>query len=104
MSKSIYVGNLSFDATEDDLRAMFAAHGTVTRVHVTTDRETGRPRGFGFIEMSEGGEAAIAALDGTQQGGRTLKVNESRPRGDRPGSAGGRTYGTSGGRSFRTDD
>jgi RNA recognition motif-containing protein len=89
MSKNIYVGNLSFDTTADDLRGLFAAHGEVTKAQVTTDRETGRSRGFGFVEMSGGGEAAIAALNGTQHGGRTLTVNEARPREDRPSTGGG---------------
>jgi len=95
MSKNIYVGNLPYSTTSDDLRSWFAEHGTVTRAQVATDRDTGRSRGFGFVEMSEGGEAAIAALDGAQVEGRSLKVNEARPREDRPrtGSAGGRGYG-----------
>jgi RNA recognition motif-containing protein len=83
MSKNIYVGNLPFDITSDDLRDWFAEHGAVTRAQVATDRDTGRSRGFGFVEMSQGGEEAMAALDGAQVGGRTLKVNEARPREDR---------------------
>jgi len=96
LSKNIYVGNLSFETTADDLREMFAAHGEVTKAQVTTDRETGRSRGFGFVEMSQGGEAAITALNGTQVGGRTLTVNEAKPREDRPrgASSGGRSSGT----------
>src|SRR4051812_15273063 len=89
MSKNIYVGNLAFQTTADDLRELFAAHGTVTRAQVTTDRETGRSRGFGFVEMTDGGDAAIAALNGKDVGGRTLTVNEARPREDRGGSRGG---------------
>ena len=90
MSKNIYVGNLSFDTTADDLRELFAAHGEVTRAQVTTDRETGRSRGFGFVEMASGGDEAIAALNGAQKGGRTLTVNEAKPREPRTGSGGGR--------------
>ena len=98
MSKNIYVGNLPYTTTSDDLRSWFAEHGTVNRAQVATDRDTGRSRGFGFVEMSEGGDAAIAALDGAQVEGRTLKVNEAKPREDRPrtGSTGG--YGGGGGR------
>src|SRR5271167_4012982 len=89
MSKNIYVGNLSFEATASDLETMFGAHGTVQKAQVTTDRETGRSRGFGFVEMSDGGDAAIAALNGTQMGGRTLTVNEAKPREARPSGGGG---------------
>ena len=81
--KKIYVGNLPFSATEDELNGLFAAHGEVESIALITDRETGRPRGFGFVEMSdEGAAAAIAALDGTEMGGRSLRVNEARPRRD----------------------
>jgi RNA recognition motif-containing protein len=81
MGKRIYVGNLPFNASEDDLRQLFAQHGTVESVHVVTDRETGRPRGFGFVEMGDDeAEAAIAALNGANFGGRSLRVNEARPR------------------------
>ncbi|MEE2775406.1 MAG: RNA-binding protein [Acidobacteriota bacterium] len=80
--KRIYVGNLSYDTTEDELRQVFGQHGEVSSVDLITDRETGRPRGFGFVEM-EGADAAIAALNNTQVGGRTLTVNEARPRNDR---------------------
>ena len=90
MSKNIYVGNLPFSTTSDNLRDWFAEHGTVTRAQVATDRDTGRSRGFGFVEMSEGGEAAMAALDGAQLDGRSLKVNEAKPREDRPRSGGDR--------------
>ena len=85
--KRLYVGNLSFDSSEDDVRNAFAAFGEVTSVHMVTDRDTGRPRGFGFVEMadSEQAEAAIAALNGTQLGGRELTVNEARPRPERRG-------------------
>ena len=81
--KRIYVGNLSYDTTEDELRQIFGAHGEVSSVNLITDRETGRPRGFGFVEM-EGADAAIAALNNTEVGGRNLTVNEARPRNDRP--------------------
>lgn len=80
--KKIYVGNLSYDTTPDELRQLFGQHGEVGSVDLITDRETGRPRGFGFVEM-EGADAAIAALNNTQVGGRTLTVNEARPRNDR---------------------
>jgi len=81
MAKRIYVGNLPFSATESELRDLFGQHGTVLQVDLITDRDTGRPRGFGFVEM-EGAEAdaAIKALDGTEMGGRTLRVNEARER------------------------
>src|SRR5436309_7944075 len=101
MAKNIYVGNLSFEATAADLEAAFGAHGTVQRAQIVTDRDTGRSRGFGFVEMSEGGDAAIAALNGTQLGGRTLTVNEAKPREDRPRSGGGGGGGYGGGRRDR---
>ena len=88
MSTNIYVGNLSFDTTADDLIQLFTEHGTVTKAQVVSDRETGRSRGFGFVEMSDGGEAAIAALNGAQHEGRSLTVNEAKPREDRPRGAG----------------
>jgi RNA recognition motif-containing protein len=97
MSKNIYVGNLSFQTTADDLRELFAEHGTVTSAQVVSDRDTGRSRGFGFVEMSEGGDAAIAALNGAQVGGRTLTVNEAKPREERPRSGSGGGRGGSGG-------
>lgn len=79
---SIYVGNLSFDATQDDINQVFVEYGTVKSVKVPTDRETGRVRGFAFVEMSSDAEeeAAIEALDGAEWMGRTLKVNKARPR------------------------
>ena len=86
----IYVGNLPYSATEDELRELFAAQGEVKSVSLVNDRETGRPRGFGFVEMaSEDAESAIQALDGSQMGGRTLKVNEARPRENGGGGGGG---------------
>ncbi|MFO7717062.1 MAG: RNA recognition motif domain-containing protein [Thermodesulfobacteriota bacterium] len=85
MSKNIYVGNLPFSATEDEVRATFGAYGEVTSVNLIEDRDTGRPRGFGFVEMdTDGGNQAIENLDGKDFGGRTLKVNEAKPRTQRP--------------------
>jgi RNA recognition motif-containing protein len=84
MSKNIFVGNLPFSTTSDDLRDWFAEHGEVTRAQVATDRETGRSRGFGFVEMTSGGDEAISAFNGAQLEGRTLTVNEARPREERP--------------------
>ena len=80
--KNIFVGNLSFGTTEDEIRTMFEVHGTVDRVNLVTDRETGRARGFGFVEMSNDGEgeSAIAALNGCELYGRVLNINEARPK------------------------
>ncbi|MBD1840913.1 RNA-binding protein [Coleofasciculus sp. FACHB-64] len=88
---SIYVGNLSYDVTEADLTGVFAEYGSVKRVQLPTDRETGRPRGFGFVEMSTEAEetAAIEALDGAEWMGRDMKVNKAKPREDRSSSDGG---------------
>lgn len=87
--KKIYVGNLPFTATEDEVRNLFADHGELESVNLITDRETGRPRGFGFVEMSsESADAAIKALDGKEMGGRTLRINEARPRNENGGSHG----------------
>ncbi len=99
MGKRIYCGNLSFQSSQDDLRALFAAHGEVTDVHLVMDRETGRPRGFGFVEMAteEQAKAAIAALDGQSVGGRNLKVNEAQAREERGGGGGGGGRGSYGG-------
>ncbi len=81
MTKRIYVGNLPFSATEEDIRQLFEAHGAVHSVTLITDRDTGRPRGFGFVEMDdEPARAAITALSGTEMGGRNLNINEARPR------------------------
>ena len=91
MSKRIYVGNLPFSASEDDVRALFAAHGEVISVALITDRETGRPRGFGFVEMDDAGATkAIETLDQTDMQGRNLTVNEARPQQNRGGGGGGR--------------
>ena len=82
MTKNVYVGNLSFDTTQDRLQELFEAHGQVATVNVITDRDTGRPRGFAFVEMmtEEGARAAIGALDGQEVDGRALKVAEAKPR------------------------
>jgi RNA recognition motif-containing protein len=88
--KNIFVGNLSFGATEDAVRTMFEAYGAVDRVSIITDRDTGQAKGFGFVEMSANADAdrAIAGLNGTELDGRALNVNEARPKADR-GSGGG---------------
>jgi RNA recognition motif-containing protein len=82
LNKKLYIGNLPFSTTEDELRAVFQRHGSVESVSMVTDRETGRPRGFAFVEMSEASSAAdaIRALDGTDLGGRNIKVNEAQAR------------------------
>ena len=89
--KNIYVGNLSFGASEESVRALFETHGTVGRVNIVTDRDTGQPRGFGFVEMANDGEGekAIAAVNGTDLDGRTLNVNEARPKAERSNAGGG---------------
>ena len=89
--KNIFVGNLNFGATEDAVRSMFEAYGTVERVNLITDRDTGQARGFGFVEMSVNADAdrAIAELNGRELDGRALNVNEARPKTDRGGSGGG---------------
>jgi RNA recognition motif-containing protein len=102
MSTKLYVGNLSFNTTTQDLENMFAEVGTVQSANLIEDRETGRSRGFGFVEMSSKAEAeaAIAAFDGKEIDGRSLKVNEAKPREDRGGGGGNRGggYGGGGGR------
>ncbi len=93
MSKRLYVGNLPYSTTEDEVRQHFAQHGEVQSVHLVTDRETGQPRGFGFVEMDDdGADNAIRALDNTDFGGRNLKVNVARPR-ERDSGRGGRSGG-----------
>ncbi len=89
--KNIFVGNLSFGATEDSIRAMFEAHGTVDRVSIVTDRDTGRSRGFAFVEMPNDseGNSAINSINGRELDGRALNVNEARPKGERGGFGGG---------------
>ena len=85
MSKNLYVGNLPWSVTEDEVRAAFEAFGEVTSVKLFEDRETGRPRGFGFVEMEDAGALeAIESLDGKDFGGRNIKVNEAKPRVERP--------------------
>jgi len=100
--KNIYVGNLSYDATEDSVRSLFEAYGAVDRVSIVTDRDTGQPRGFAFVEMTDDDAAtkAMEALNGTKMGGRNLNINEARPKESRPrgGGGGGRGgYGRDGG-------
>jgi cold-inducible RNA-binding protein len=106
--KNIFVGNLSFGATEDAVRSMFEAYGTVEKVNLITDRDTGQPRGFAFVEMTNNAEAdrAIAELNGRELDGRALNVNEARPKADRGfggggGGRGGRGGGFGGGRRDR---
>jgi cold-inducible RNA-binding protein len=93
----IYVGNCSFDVTEQQLRDVFAAYGDVASVSVITDRDTGRPRGFAFVEMSDQGASlnAIRGVNGMQLGGRTLNVNEAKPKTDGGGGRGGGGFGGS---------
>jgi RNA recognition motif-containing protein len=100
---NIFVGNLSYGATEDDIRGLFEQYGTVERASIVTDRETGQPRGFGFVEMTnkEEAERAIAAINGRELGGRALNVNEARPRPERGGFGGGGGQRKSGGGGFR---
>ena len=95
MGKKLYVGNLNYDTTDADLEQLFAAYGTVQSAQVIMDRDTGRSKGFGFVEMGSDQEAqaAIAALSGQQAGGRSLTVNEAKPREERGGGGGGRGYG-----------
>ncbi len=104
---NIYVGNLSFDTVEDDLRQAFEAYGEVTNVNIVKNRDTGQSRGFGFIEMAtdEEGKTAIEEMNGVDLHGRTLNVNEARPRTERPSGGGGfrrggRSGGGGGGRRF----
>jgi len=89
--KNIFVGNLSFTATEDGVRSMFEAYGAVERVSIVTDRDTGQPKGFGFVEMTNDAEAekAITELNGTELNGRALTINEARPKTERSGGGGG---------------
>jgi cold-inducible RNA-binding protein len=98
--KNLYVGNLPHSTTETELRGLFQPHGEVEKVNMVTDRETGRSRGFAFVEMANAEEAdkAIAALNGTELGGRALTINEAKPKTDRPrgGGGGGRRFGGGG--------
>lgn len=101
MSKNLYVGNLSFSTTSSDLETLFGQYGKVTSAQVMMDRETGRSRGFGFVEMASGGEEAIKALNLTDFQGRSITVNEARPREERPrGGGGGGGGGGRGGRRY----
>ncbi len=97
MGKKLYVGNLSYDVSSSDLEALLSPHGTVQSAEVIMDRDTGRSKGFGFVEMGSDADAqtAISAMDGQEQGGRALKVNEAKPREPRSGGGGG--YGGGGG-------
>jgi len=99
MGKKLYVGNLSYDVDSSALEALFTPHGTVESAQVITDRDTGRSKGFGFVEMSSDGEAqaAIAALNGQDHGGRALTVNEAKPKENRSGGGGGGGRGGYGG-------
>ena len=97
MSKKLYVGNLAFGTTSEDLSTLFAPFGSVTSAQVVTDRETGRSRGFAFVEMGSGGDEAIRALNLSEFQGRNLTVNEAKPREDRPRSGGGGGRGGYGG-------
>jgi cold-inducible RNA-binding protein len=99
MGSKLYVGNLSYDVTNADLNTMFAPHGTVNSAEIIQDRDTGRSKGFGFVQMGTDKEAqaAISALNGQQQNGRALTVNEAKPREDRPRSGGGGGGGGGGG-------
>ena len=103
MGKKLYVGNLSFDVSSSDLEALLSPHGTIQSAEVIMDRSTGQSKGFGFVEMNSDAEAqaAITALDGKDQGGRALKVNEAKPREPRSGGGGGGGYGGGGGRRDR---
>ncbi len=96
MHKKLFVGNLPYDATADELREMFSQYGRVMSATIASDRETGQPRGFGFVELAEGAEEAIQALNQAQFGGRRLTVNEAKPRENAPrGAAGGSRSGSS---------
>ena len=92
MAQKLYVGNLSYDVSDSDLQRLFSEHGSVVSAQIIMDRDTGRSKGFGFVEMGSDDEAraAMAALDNKEHGGRTLKVNEARPRESRGGGGGGR--------------
>ena len=97
MAKNLYVGNLPFQTTNADLEQLFGQYGQVTKAQIITDRETGRSRGFAFVEMGDGAEAAIQALHDTEYQGRRMTVNEAKPREERPRGGGGGGYGGGGG-------
>lgn len=98
--KNLYVGNLPHSTTEAELRNLFETHGAIEKITLVTDRDTGRSRGFGFVEMANAAEAdkAIAALNGSDLGGRTLTINEAKPKSERPRGGGGQRFGGGGGR------
>ena len=102
MGNKLYVGNLSYDVQDSDLQQLFAQYGTVSSARVVTDRDTGRSKGFGFVEMGtdEEAEASISALNGHEVGGRALTVNEARPREEGGGGGGGRGFGGGGGGGY----
>lgn len=102
MASKLYVGGLPYATTDQELQDLFAAHGTVTSANVITDRETGRSKGFGFVEFesAEEAQAAIKALDGSDLGGRKIVVNEARPREERPQGGGGGYRGGNGGGGY----
>jgi cold-inducible RNA-binding protein len=104
--KNLYVGNLPHSTTEAELRNVFEPHGAVEKVSLVTDRDTGRSRGFAFVEMTNANEAdnAIAALNGTDLGGRPLTINEAKPKTDRPRGGGGQRFGGGGGGRGRERD
>lgn len=99
MGRKLYVGNLAFSVSDSELQEMFSAHGNVQSAQIIMDRDTGRSKGFGFVEMGSDAEAqaAISALDGKDHNGRALKVNEARPKENRAGGGGGRGFGGGGG-------
>jgi len=98
--KNLFVGNMSFQTTESDLRALFEPFGQITRIHIVNDRETGQPRGFAFVEMAKDDEAAKAMteLNGKEVAGRALRVNEATPKPERGGPPANRGFGSRGGR------
>src|SRR4051795_10494659 len=102
MGKKLYVGNMSYDVDSSTLEQMFSAHGTVQSAEVIADRDTGRSKGFGFVEMGPDAEAqaAIAAMNGQEHGGRALTVNEAKPKEKRSGGGGGGSYGGGGGGGY----
>src|SRR5712672_297471 len=105
--KKLFVGNIPHSTTEAELRSLFEPHGAIEQVSIVTERETGRSRGFAFVEMTDSGEAekAIAALNGTELGGRALTINEAKPKTDRPrGGGGGQRFGGGGGGGGRGRD
>ncbi|HTR66891.1 MAG TPA: RNA-binding protein [Terriglobales bacterium] len=104
--KNLYVGNLPHKTTEDELRTIFQPYGAIEKISIVTDRDTGRSRGFAFVEMTDAAEAekAIAVLNGSDLGGRALTVNEAKPKTERPRSGGGRFGGGGGGGGKGRDD